>query len=138
MFDDALAHAADDSWQLVASDMSMGFVEQTVVATEVVEEFHDTLHIAAFFAAREEFTIGESASATLAKAVVGLGIESEIAIECGNVFLALGNLFAAFIDDRTDTVLDECECSEQTRRTCANDSDAMLGVVHILEMWRLV
>ena len=27
MLDDALAHAADDGWQLVATDMGMGFVQ---------------------------------------------------------------------------------------------------------------
>ena len=73
----------------------------------MVEEFHDALHIAAFLAAREEFTIGESASATLAKAVVGLGVETLVAIECSDVFFALGYLFSTFVDDGFDSILYE-------------------------------
>ena len=138
VFDNALAHAADDSWQLVATDMGMGFVQQTVIATEVVEELHDTLHIAAFLAAREEFAVGESACAALAKAVVGLGIKSEITVEDSDILLALSNLFAALVDDWTNAMFDKRECSEQARRTRTDDSDTMLGVVHILEMWWLV
>ena len=35
-------------------------------------------------------------------------------------------------------MFDKRECSEQARRTRTDDSDTMLGVVHILEMWWLV
>jgi hypothetical protein len=51
VFEDALAHATDDGWQFVATDMRMGFVEQAIIATKMVEELHNALHIAAFLAA---------------------------------------------------------------------------------------
>ena len=123
MFDDALAHAADDSWQFVTTDMGMSLIEQAVVATEVVEEFHNALHIAAFLAAREEFAIGESTRTAFAKTVVGLGVESEIAVERSDVFLTLSDILASFVDDWFDTVLNQGECGEQARRSCTDDDD---------------
>ena len=50
VLEDALAHAADDGGQFVATDMGMSLVEHAVVTTKMVEEFHDALHIAAFLA----------------------------------------------------------------------------------------
>ena len=138
MFDDALTHTADNGWQFVATDMSMGLVEQAVVATKMMEEFHDALHIAALLAARKEFAIGECACAPFAEAVIGLSIESLVAVERSDVLLALGNLFTAFVDNRTDAVLDKRECSKEARRSSTNNGYTKFGVVHILEMWWLV
>ena len=133
VLDDALTHGADDRGQAVAADMGMRLIENSIVGTEVMKEFHHTLHIAAFLAARIEFAIGESTCTTFAEAVVGFGIQSLIAIEDSNVFLAVADGFATLVNDRFDAIFEQCESSEESCWSCANNSCAVLGMVHILE-----
>ena len=138
VLDDALAHGADDRGQAVAADMGMRLIENSIVGTEVMKELHHTLHIATFLAARIEFAIGERACTTFAKAVVGFGIQSLIAIEDSNVFLAVADGFATLVNDRFDAMFEQREGSEESCWSCADDSCAVLGMVHILEDGRFV
>ena len=88
MGEDALADALDDSGQLVGTDMCVCLVEDGVGCAEIVEELHDALHVTAFLGAGEQFAVGERARAAFAEAVVGLGIESLVAVEERDVAFA--------------------------------------------------
>ena len=133
VLDDALAHGADDRGEFVGADVGVGLVEDGIRCAEVMEELHHTLHVPAFLRAGEEFAIGERTCSPLAETVVRLGIETDITVELGNVFLPLADFLAALVDDRFDAVLDERQGSKQSGRTCADDMHVTRGVMHILK-----
>ena len=135
---DTLAHRADDARQFVTTDMRMCLVEDIIFGSKMMEEFHHALHIATFLATGVEFTIRESTSATFAKAVVGLGVKSLVAVECSDVFFTLGYLFSALVDDGFDAMLNQGQCRKQSCRTCAYDIDRMLGIMHVMEYGSLI
>ena len=108
VFNDTLAHSANDTRQFVAADMSMCLVEDIIFGAEMMEEFHHALHIAAFLAAGVELAVGESACTSFAKAVVRLGIEPLVAVERGDILFALSYILTAFVDDRFGAMLNEC------------------------------
>ena len=113
--------------------MGMGFVKDGIGCTEVMEKFHDALHVAAFLGAGEEFTVRERAGPTFAETIVRFGIQTLISIQQRDIFLAFADFLAALVDDGFDTVFKECESGEQTCRSCANNDGGTDGVMYILE-----
>ena len=138
MSEDTFAHSFDDGRQFIGADMGVCFVEDGVGRAEVMEEFHDALHVTAFLGAGEQFAVREGAGTSFAEAVVGLGVESFVAVEQGDVFLALADLFPAFVDDGFDAMFHEREGGKQTSRAGSDDDGLARSVVHVLEHRRLV
>lgn len=129
---DCCPHILYDTRQDVGSDMRVRFVQDRVVCAESMEDFHNTLHISSLFAAGEEFPIGEGPCSTLPETIVGLRVESLIAIEQGYIDFALRDLFSPFEDNRFNAVLQQCECSKQPCRSSADDKDLVRSMMHIL------
>ena len=132
--EDALAHGSDDAGQAVAADMGMRLVEHAVGGTEIMEQLHDPLHVTAFLAAAEEFTVGEGTGAAFAETVVALGVQPLVAVEQCDVSLALADFFAALEDDGFHAMLEQGQCREEPRGTCPHDIHHFFRPVHVLEM----
>ena len=64
------AHPLDDARQFVATDMRVRFIEHRVGRTEIMEQLHHPLHVAAFLGAREEFSVREGSRSAFAETIV--------------------------------------------------------------------
>ena len=118
--------------------MGMRLIKHRIIGTKVMKKLHHTLHIAAFLTTRIELAIRERTRTTFAKTIIRLGIQALIAVEKGNILLAVSDRFASFENNRFYAMFNERESRKQARRACTNNSCAMLGVVHILEDRRLI
>ena len=97
-----------------------------------MEELHHSLHVTAFLRAGEEFAVAERAGTTLAEAVVRFAVQTDVPVELGNIFFALTDLLATFVQDRLDAMLDERECCKQSCRTGTHDTHEPLRMMNVL------
>ena len=133
MREDTFADILDDRRQFIGAYMRMCLIEHRIGCTEEMEKFHHSLHVSPFLGAGEEFAIRERTCPTFAEAVVRLRVKSFVAVEECDVFLAFADLFAPFIDDGFDAVLQEREGRKESCGACSDDNGGALGIMYILK-----
>ena len=93
----------------------MRFVEDRGVGAVEDERLQGFVVVAAFLAAREEFAVGEGPGAPFAEGVVRVGLDGFVAVDPGDVALALEHRLAAFQDDGPQPRFDQPQRCEQPR-----------------------
>ena len=113
--EDCAADIRNDRRQLVRADVRMRLAEDLGVGAVEDERFERLAVVAAFLAAREELAVGEGAGAALAERIVRIGIDRSVAVDLGDVALAVGHGTAALQQHGAQPAFDEPQRGEEPR-----------------------
>ena len=89
----------------------------------LAEDVEDFFYIAAFLAACVEFAIRVGPCATLAEAIVALGVNGMLARDACDVAFAGMHILASFYHDRAASQLDEAKGCEESTWASSHDDD---------------
>ena len=129
--DDEIADVLDDDRQLVGADVRVRVDEDILGSAELHQLVQHLAQVAPLGGTRIELAVGEGACASLAVAVVGIGIDDAVARELRHVELAFVDVLAALQDDRPQAERQELERREHAGGTGSHD-DHRLRAVDIL------
>ena len=114
---DAFAHSRNNTGQPIGTDMRVRIVKNRLICTMKSKHFKSPTVISPLFGTGKELAIRVGSSTTLAKSIIGIGINSAITVDLRNIPFAGRDITSTLQHNRFDSQLNQSQRCKQAGRS---------------------